>query len=194
METGPETQKVILRDGRTVCARLLIVATGLSESVRRRLKIERDVYSPAHTLAAGFNLTRPPESFPFPSLVWSGERFGDRVSYLTLFPIDGQMRANFYVYRTQKEPWTRAFRTQPEAELRRLMPRLEEMFGEIRVSSGVVTRTIDLMRVRTHALDGVVLIGDAFCTVCPITGTGIDKALTDVDRLCNTHIPAWLVD
>ncbi|MET0257131.1 MAG: NAD(P)/FAD-dependent oxidoreductase [Methylobacterium sp.] len=192
VETGPDRQVVVLRDGRTFHARLLIVATGLGESVRRRLGIERDVYSPAHTLAAGFNLTRPPDSFPFPSLVWSGERFGDRVSYLTLFPIGGTMRANFYVYRTQKEPWTHAFRTAPEAELRRLMPRLEDMFGEIRLGNAVVTRTIDLMRMNGYARDGVVLVGDAFCTVCPITGTGIDKALTDVDRLCNTHVPDWL--
>jgi 2-polyprenyl-6-methoxyphenol hydroxylase-like FAD-dependent oxidoreductase len=38
----------------------------------------------------------------------------------------------------------------------------------------------------------VVLVGDAFETTCPVTGTGTDKVFTDVERLCNVHIPAWL--
>ena len=36
------------------------------------------------------------------------------------------------------------------------------------------------------------LVGDAFETTCPVTGTGTDKVFTDVERLCNVHIPAWL--
>ena len=39
---------------------------------------------------------------------------------------------------------------------------------------------------------GVLLGGDAFETSCPVTGTGTDKVFTDVERLCNEHIPAWL--
>ena len=39
---------------------------------------------------------------------------------------------------------------------------------------------------------GVVLVGDAFATSCPAAGTGTDKVLTDVERLCNVHIPHWL--
>jgi 2-polyprenyl-6-methoxyphenol hydroxylase-like FAD-dependent oxidoreductase len=37
-----------------------------------------------------------------------------------------------------------------------------------------------------------VLVGDAFETTCPVTGTGTDKVFTDVERLCNVHIPVWL--
>ena len=43
-----------------------------------------------------------------------------------------------------------------------------------------------------HRRPGVVLVGDAFETTCPVTGTGTDKVFTDVERLCNVHIPAWL--
>jgi len=38
----------------------------------------------------------------------------------------------------------------------------------------------------------VVLVGDAFATSCPAAGTGCNKVFTDVERLCNVHIPAWL--
>ena len=36
------------------------------------------------------------------------------------------------------------------------------------------------------------LVGDAFATSCPAAGTGTNKVLTDVERLCNVHIPQWL--
>ena len=39
---------------------------------------------------------------------------------------------------------------------------------------------------------GVVLVGDAFASTCPVAGTGTDKVFTDVTQLCNVHIPAWL--
>ncbi|MCJ2105202.1 FAD-dependent monooxygenase [Methylobacterium sp. E-041] len=188
-----DLQTITLADGRVIQARLLVVATGLADGIRQQLGIARDVFSPAHTLAAGFDLETPISAFPFPSLVWTGEQFGDRVSYLTLFPLGDAVRANFYVYRKQSEPWTRAFREAPETVLHGLMPGFEGRFGRIRIAGPVVTRPIDLMRVRGHERrDGVVVVGDAFCTVCPITGTGIDKALTDVDQLCHVHIPAWL--
>jgi hypothetical protein len=38
----------------------------------------------------------------------------------------------------------------------------------------------------------VVLVGDAFCSTCPVTGTGTDKVFTDIVQLCDVHIPAWL--
>ena len=43
-----------------------------------------------------------------------------------------------------------------------------------------------------HRQPGIVLIGDAFATSCPAAGTGTDKVFTDVERLCNVHIPDWL--
>ncbi len=36
------------------------------------------------------------------------------------------------------------------------------------------------------------LVGDAFATSCPAAGTGTNKVLSDVERLCNFHIPRWL--
>ena len=36
------------------------------------------------------------------------------------------------------------------------------------------------------------LVGDAYSTSCPAAGTGANKVLTDVQRLCSTYVPAWL--
>ena len=39
---------------------------------------------------------------------------------------------------------------------------------------------------------GLVLLGDAFQSVCPTTGTGLSKVLTDVDVFCHDCVPDWL--
>jgi hypothetical protein len=36
------------------------------------------------------------------------------------------------------------------------------------------------------------LVGDAFASPCPGSGTGTDKVFTDVAQLCSVHIPNWL--
>jgi 2-polyprenyl-6-methoxyphenol hydroxylase-like FAD-dependent oxidoreductase len=38
----------------------------------------------------------------------------------------------------------------------------------------------------------MVLVGDAFSTACPASGTGASKAMIDVERLCHAYIPEWL--
>jgi hypothetical protein len=36
------------------------------------------------------------------------------------------------------------------------------------------------------------MIGDAMQSVCPSTGTGLSKVLTDVLLLCEQYVPTWL--
>ena len=64
--------------------------------------------------------------------------------------------------------------------------------GEFTIDGDIKIRPADLYVSSGHRQPGVVLVGDAFETTCPVTGTGTDKVFTDVERLCNVHIPAWL--
>lgn len=192
IETGPDEQTVTLADNRTVRSRLLVMATGLSEAALKKAGLHREVYSKHHSLTAGFDLSRPAADFPFPSLVWSGDGPRDHLSYLTLFPIGTTLRANLFVYRSPFEEWTKALRDQPNETLNAMMPEFESEFGELAVSGPVMIRPIDLARTLDTDRDGVVVVGDAYMTVCPITGTGMDKALNDVIVLARDHVPAWL--
>jgi 2-polyprenyl-6-methoxyphenol hydroxylase-like FAD-dependent oxidoreductase len=56
--------------------------------------------------------------------------------------------------------------------------------GDYRVVSRVETALVDLYRTEGEPRTGVVLIGDAAQNVCPSTGMGLTKVLTDVDVLC----------
>ena len=114
------------------------------------------------------------------------------MAYLTLFPIGNTMRANLMVYRPMDDIWFREFRKKPEATMRAMMPGLDRMAGDFKVVGPVKIRPADLYVTENHRQAGVVLIGDAFATSCPAAGTGTDKVFTDVERLCNVHIPHWL--
>ena len=70
--------------------------------------------------------------------------------------------------------------------------RLRRITGEYGVAGDVKIRPADLYVSTGYRQPGVVLVGDAFATTCPVTGTGTDKVFTDVAQLCNVHIPAWL--
>jgi 2-polyprenyl-6-methoxyphenol hydroxylase-like FAD-dependent oxidoreductase len=83
-------------------------------------------------------------------------------------------------------------RRAPRATLEAALPRLKRLTGEFDIAGDVKIRPADLYVSSGHRRSGVVLVGDAFQTTCPVTGTGSDKVFTDVERLCRVHIPAWL--
>jgi 2-polyprenyl-6-methoxyphenol hydroxylase-like FAD-dependent oxidoreductase len=91
-----------------------------------------------------------------------------------------------------EDPWLRAFRAAPRERLAALMPGLAKITGPFEIPGAVRVRPSDLYVTTGVEQAGVVLVGDAFSTSCPNAGTGAGKALTDVERLCNMHIPQWL--
>jgi 2-polyprenyl-6-methoxyphenol hydroxylase-like FAD-dependent oxidoreductase len=188
-----DRQRVMLSNNETFSARLVVLANGLNVGLRRMLGIERHVVSPSHSISIGFDIAPLGRSaFEFPSLTYFSERPGDRIPYLSLFPIGERMRANLFVYREIGDPWLRELRVAPVKTLNAALPRLAQITGGFTVAGEVKIRPADLCVNGGDRRAGLVLIGDAFETTCPVTGTGTDKVFVDVERLCNVHIPAWL--
>jgi 2-polyprenyl-6-methoxyphenol hydroxylase-like FAD-dependent oxidoreductase len=193
IETGEDRQKLTLSDGEPISARLVVLANGLSVALRHMLGIERTITSRCHSISLGFDLVPVGRAaFDFPAMTYFSERPGDRIPYITLFPIGPLMRANLFTYREPDDPWLREMRRAPRQTLQAALPRLKRITGEFDVAGDVKIRPADLYVSSGHLRSGVVLIGDAFQTTCPVTGTGSDKVFTDVERLCRVHIPAWL--
>jgi 2-polyprenyl-6-methoxyphenol hydroxylase-like FAD-dependent oxidoreductase len=188
-----ERQKLTLSEGEEISARLVVLANGLNVGLRRSLGIERQIVSPCHSISIGFDIVPiGGASFDFPAMTYFSDRASDRIPYLTLFPIGNSMRANLFVYREADDPWIRQFRRAPIETLHEALPRLKRITGAFETRGDIKVRPVDLY-VSTHYMKpGVVLVGDAFETTCPVTGTGSDKVFTDVERLCNVHIPNWL--
>ncbi len=178
-------------DGRTIAARLVVVATGLARGLVEGCGFRRRLLDPEHCLAIGFDVAPADRGAARTALTYHGQHRDDRSAYLTLFPLGDRLRANLFVYRRHGEDWAAAFRARPAETLRAMMPGLAPILGEFEVSGRVVTRPIALHVTEDPVRDGVVLIGDAFATTCPTGGVGLDKVLTDVERLV-ALVPGWL--
>jgi 2-polyprenyl-6-methoxyphenol hydroxylase-like FAD-dependent oxidoreductase len=187
-----ERPQVILADDTVVEARLVVIATGMLGTLRRRLGIVRRDTFEKHSISFGFNIAPGPgAAFDFPALTYYGEQVADCVDYLSLFPIGDVMRANLFTFRDHRDPWARELRRQPAATLVETMPGLQRFLGGFEVVGKVQNWTMDLYELEDYLRDGVVLIGDAFQTSCPAAGTGVSRLLTDVHRLCAVHVPRW---
>jgi 2-polyprenyl-6-methoxyphenol hydroxylase-like FAD-dependent oxidoreductase len=191
--TGPDRQTVVLSGGEKISARLVVLANGLNIGLRQNLGMGRKLMSACHSISLGFDL-KPVgrSSFAFPALTYYPENAVNRIAYLALFPINATMRANFFVYRDLHDPWFRQLREAPRETLFAAMPGLKTLTGDFDVSGGIKIRPVDLYVTTGFRQAGIVLLGDAFATSCPAAGTGCNKVFTDVERLCNTHIPDWL--
>ena len=190
--TSPDRQTLTLSTGDTISARLVVLANGLNIALRHALGIGREVLSACHSISIGFDLAPVGRrSFDFRALTYFPERVPSRMAYLTLFPIGAIMRANLFVYRDMQDPWLRQMRLAPQQALEALVPRLRKLTGETEITD-VKIRPVDLVVCTNYRQAGIVLIGDAFSTSCPAAGTGCNKVFTDVELLCNHHIPRWL--
>jgi len=191
--TSAQRQRVTLSTGEEIAPRLVVVANGLNIGLRHKLGMEKREISKTHSIMLGFDLAPAGRaSFSFPALTYYGEHPSDRTAYITLFPVGKTMRANLCVYRDMDDPWLRGFRAAPRDTLMALMPGLAPIIGAYAVHGNVQIRPADLYQTENVAQAGVVLVGDAFSTSCPAAGTGTGKVFTDVERLCNVHIPRWL--
>jgi 2-polyprenyl-6-methoxyphenol hydroxylase-like FAD-dependent oxidoreductase len=193
IQTSFDQQSVVLANGGVVRGRLVVAATGLQRALLRSAGFHHRIIRDAHSLTFGFDLNAPHAAgLPEAILVYFGERLGDRLDYLTVFPIGATMRANLFTFHSLRDAWPHAFRKAPEAALMNAMPGLSRVLGRFHVAGPIQARVVDLTIVENPVRDGIVLIGDAYQTSCPAAGTGIGRLLTEIDCLCSTHIPAWL--
>ncbi|MDX8536306.1 NAD(P)/FAD-dependent oxidoreductase [Mesorhizobium abyssinicae] len=193
LEAGAERQRVSILGQGDVTARLLVLATGMGDILKRDLGIERRFVHQRQSLTFGFNL-RPAGAgaFRHSALTYYGERTSDGIDYLNLFPAADVTRANLFVFRDHRDPWVKALREQPKETLIDTLPGLVKAFGDFEVMDKVESWLTDITVAENCVKDGVVLIGDAYQTSCPAAGTGVSRLLTDVERLCKAHVPQWL--
>jgi 2-polyprenyl-6-methoxyphenol hydroxylase-like FAD-dependent oxidoreductase len=191
--TSEDRQTIGLSNGEEISARLVVLANGGSVSLRHQLNIGRPVISANHSISVGFDIAPVGRDlFAFPSLTYFAESTVHRTAYVTLFPIGDTMRGNLFVYRETDDPWLRQMRRTPEAALDACLPKLRALIGDYKISGDIKIRPVDLYESDNVIQPGIVLVGDAFASPCPGSGTGTDKVFTDVAQLCGVHIPNWL--
>lgn len=189
---GDEGAEVGLADGSALRARLVVVSTGMTGDLHRQLGVERRMVHDELSMAFGFIMVRSDrQPFPFDAVTYRPVNVDDRVAYITLFRFGDAIRANLFTYWSTKDDLTRAMAREPVAALRRVLPGMDDVIGDFGIDGRVEPFRIDLYRMQDCARPGIVLIGDAYQSVCPSTGMGLSKVLTDVDVLCNDLAPRW---
>jgi 2-polyprenyl-6-methoxyphenol hydroxylase-like FAD-dependent oxidoreductase len=193
LKASAERQTVSVLGQGDLSGRLIVLATGMSDVLRRDLSIERAFIHQRQSLSFGFNI-RPAgaKRFNHAALTYYGEQVGDGVDYLSLFPASDVTRANLFVFRDHRDPWIKALRDKPKETLIETLPGLPKVLGDFEVVDRVQNWLMDITVAENCRQPGVVLIGDAFQTSCPAAGTGVSRLLVDVERLCTVHIPTWM--
>ena len=187
-----DIQRVRLTGGEELTSRLIVVASGSSPRLESQLRLQRRMIRRNQSYVFGFTIAPlDSQAFDFDSVTYYSLEPSARIDYLTLFKIRQTMRANLFVFRSATDPWVRDFILGPQQMLRRWLPKLDQVSGDFRIISKIESGGADLYRVDGNPSPGVVMIGDAFQSVCPSTGMGLDKILTDVDVLSEC-VPNWL--
>lgn len=193
IQTGPQTQCLSLANNGPIMPDLIILATGMADSLRHKVGIGRRMIAEKQSISFGFTLApKIARASAFQSLTYYGAGDSNRIDYLNIFPIGALLRANLFTFLDQDDPWIRAFRQDPIAELCNALPGLADFVGGLEPTDRVQSWVMNLSVAENVDQDGIVLIGDAFQTSCPAAGTGVTRLLTDIDRLCNVLIPRWV--
>ena len=193
IQTSSDRQVVTLASGEVYTPRLVALAAGTGTGIGQQLGLKRRMIQKEQSFAAGFNVQRTDgKPFDFDSITYFPEGSESRIAFLTLFWIGSIMRANLFACWSNSEERTRDFVKQPMAEMLRWLPELQNVSGPLEISGKMETGRVDLYQAEDMLRDGLVLIGDAYQSVCPVTGTGLSKVLTDVDVLVHDCLPKWL--
>ncbi len=193
IQTSSQMQQVFPSHHSPISADLIILATGTADSLRHKLGIGRRIVAEKQSISFGLTFAPKMARAPaFQALTYYGAGISNHIDYLSLFPIGSHLRANLFTFLHHEDPWIREFRRDPTVKLFNALPGLADFTGEIEPIDSVQNWVTDLSIAENVNQDGIVLIGDAFQTSCPATGTGVTRLLTDIDRLCNVLIPQWL--
>ena len=191
-EAGEDRQVVQLQTGERIEARLLVLATGRNERLRRSLGIHRRTVRERHSLCIGFSLQAGEGRPPLEPMIAHGGRGGDGLGFASIFPMGEAARVNLFCYRDPGDAWTKGFRQDPLAALIASFPELAAELGGARQLGQAEFGVIDLYQCDGCIRPGVVLIGDAYASSCPATAMGLTRVLTDVRQLALVHAPEWL--
>jgi 2-polyprenyl-6-methoxyphenol hydroxylase-like FAD-dependent oxidoreductase len=192
IQLSGDRQRVRLADGSTIAPRLVALATGTGGKLHDALGIGRRDVNEEHSIAFGFSIE--PEGggrFPFDAVTYLPDGIESGIDYLTLFNFPDGMRANMFAYFPPRDGRVKAIMRDPVSELREMLPGIERVIGPWRVTSKVEVYPIPLWVSDEAGRPGLVLVADAFQSVCPATGTGLSKVLNDVGVLAEL-IPEWL--
>ena len=180
LQFSDELQEVVLEDGRVLACRLVVVASGANWQMHRQLQLPVTIIEKHHSTSFGFSLKTSRGRLPYDGVNFLPDRRRDLVDFLTLFPVSDGIRGNLFTYQAPASTFSRDMRRDGGKFLGYLFGGLAERIGDYTLTTVVAASATGLWTAGPGNLPGYVVIGDACQSVCPATGTGLSKVLTDV--------------
>ncbi len=188
-----DKQRVTLDDGREFTSRLVVLATGPTSALFKILGLTLAEQPNYYSMSFGFDV-EPVDggNFDFLGFNYYINPYQYKIDYITFFRVGEIMRVNMFSHLQPKNILIQHIKKHPEQELQRLFPGIFDYTGPFKVSSTVEIVPTTFYRTKNLEQPGLVVMADGFQGVNPATGTGLDKALTDVDVLCSKYVTGWL--
>jgi 2-polyprenyl-6-methoxyphenol hydroxylase-like FAD-dependent oxidoreductase len=181
---GQDFCEVLMSNGSSLRARLVVLATGMAASLRKSLGLFITEQEKLVSTTFGFDIE------PLSSVGQSLGAFNFRprnfisgLHYVTFFPIGDRLRANLFTCWDPGNEQTKQFKANTPREIRRLFPDLDSRIGQFEICSEVQAYTTRHYRFDSGHLRRIALVGDACQSVSPANGVGLSKCLTDAKAL-----------
>ena len=185
-------QTVVTKGGEYSC-RLIVLAAGGSEVLLKKIGIERRNQPSLTSFSFAFDIVLSGEdSFPYSGLNYFLTNSDKTIDYATIFKIGETFRVNVFTQWPVGSSLITDLMKSPKDFMDEYFPDLEGQVGPYEIVSKVQAFPTAFYRLSKVKKPGIVVIGDDYQSVSPATGSGLDKVVTDVDRLCNTYVPLWL--
>ena len=172
------SRQVVLTDGVSLGARLLIAADGKGSVVRRVSGIQKHVRSFRQTALTGvINHSEPHQNRAFQRFLPGGT--------LAFLPLPGQSHQSSFIW---VEPTTKAtdfFQLEPAVLAECMQARFGDVLGDLTASEGVQWGQYPL---EAHHCDTVIgdrlaLMGEAAHSMHPLAGQGLNMSIKDAEAL-----------
>ncbi|WP_226898470.1 FAD-dependent monooxygenase [Mangrovicoccus algicola] len=179
--TEPGRATVILEDGQTHSAPLLVGADGRRSGTARRAGIRRQVTDYRQTaLVCAIGHERPHDGCAWQIFLPPGP--------LAILPLTGNRSSIVW---SETAAQAAAIHALPDAQyLEVLRPRFGDFLGEIRLAGARHTYPLDMSVAESFTAERLALVGDAARGVHPVAGQGLNAGLRDVAALAEVLVEA----
>jgi len=193
-EQRPDGVVVVTGDGSQLACRLVIVATSDAHHLLESLGGSYEPQPPHQTFVAAFSMNGALEDgqAPVDTKTYHRPVKGGPVAYATIFRLGSALRANIFCPGPIDEKWQRDLKQRP---LEALSERSRLIAGDARsweITSPVMIRKMQVVRLRPPAVPRIVVLGDAAHTIDPSGGGGLTFALTETELLLDIYAQRWL--
>ncbi len=193
-EQRPDGIEVITGQGARVACRLVVIATGDAHHMLESLGGTYEPQPPHQTFVAAFTMngTLDDRQASVDTKTYHRPVSGGPVAYATFFRLGAALRANIFCPGPIDEKWQRDLKQRPLEALSEGSRLIAAAARSWELTSPVMIRKMQVVRLRPPAVPRIVVLGDAAHTIDPSGGGGLTFALLEAELLLDFYARRWL--